>query len=107
MSIVKINPTNNEAHTRTLKDDTSNISNNAFIVYYRFFEQHPDFNPIDERMKVVCNMSINTYKKAKKELINEELLYVQRTGGKGANIIYHIGSKAVNKILLKKGKKTF
>ncbi|MDF1878850.1 hypothetical protein JHD46_04255 [Sulfurimonas sp. SAG-AH-194-C20] len=107
MSIVKYNPAPNQAHTRLLREDTDNISNNALVVYYRLFELHPDFNPIDKRMMEVCKMSAVTYKKAKKELVDEYLLFVERTGGKGANIIYHIGSKAVKKILVKKGKEVF
>ena len=107
MSIVKFNPTNQEAHTRLLKDDTSDISNNAYIVYSRTFEQHPDFNPTNERMMIICKMSDKTYKASKRELVRNGLLYVERTGGKGANIVYHIGSKAVNKILIKRGKKPF
>ena len=105
--IIKINPYPNEAHSRISREDTSNISNNALVVYVRLFEQHPDFNPTDERMSVICKMSKVTYQKAKKELLDDYLLYVQRTGGKGANIIYHLGSKAVTKILTKKGKKPF
>ena len=105
MSIVKINPTNNEPHTRLLKDDTSHISNNAYIVYSRIYEQHPDFNPTDERMREICKMGMERYKESKKELRDNELLYVERKGGRGANIVYHIGSKAVNAILIKKNKK--
>ncbi|MDA7817418.1 hypothetical protein N9A28_04460 [Sulfurimonas sp.] len=103
--IVKINPKNK--YTRLCNDDISNISNNALIVYTRFMQLHPDINPTDKFMTEKCNMSINTYKVAKKELVNEELLYVQRTGGRGANIIYYIGSAVVDKILVKKGRKSF
>ena len=103
MSIVKIIPTV-QAHTRLLNKDTKDLSNNAYIVYGRLCEQHPDFNPTDRTMQDICNMGHVRYVTAKKELVDNGLLYVQRTGGKGANIIYHIGSMAVTKIRKKLGK---
>ena len=103
MSIIKVIPTN-QPHTRLLNDDTKNISNNAYVVYGRLCDLHPDFNPTNEAMQKISKLSEKTYKNAKRELLDNGLLYVQRTGGKGANIIYHVGSMAVKRIRKKLNK---
>jgi len=107
MSIVKVNPTNQEPHTRLLNEDTDGLSVNAFFVFHKFTRIHPDATPTDDYMSKLCCMGIVRYKKAKKELKDRDLLITQRTGGKGANIVYHIGSKAVDKYLISKSKNPF
>ena len=101
--IIKSIPTS-QPHTRTLNYDTSNISNNAYVVYGRLCELHPDTNPTLEFMLPICKMSEVTYKVAKKELVDNGLLYVQQLGGKGNRTIYHVGSTQVSKARKELGK---
>jgi hypothetical protein len=71
------------------------LTHNAIIVYLNFVSVNNKFDPTDKYMAQRCNMSLNTYKKAKKELIDNGYIYVERKGAKGAKIVYHFGKNAV------------
>ena len=81
------------------------LSNNAIIVFLAFTKVSPNINPVDKYMCKKSNMCLKTYKRYKKELIDNDLLYLQRTGAKGATIIYHFGKRAVINIREKLAKK--
>ena len=85
-------------------NDLLKLSKDAYWVYGHFCRVSTTCNPTNEYMKRVTRMGMDSYKKAKKELINAGFLYVQRVGGRGANIVYHVGTAAVN-IANKKAKK--
>lgn len=70
-------------------------SHNAIIVYLTFVSVDKKIDPTNKYMCKKCNMSIGTYKKAKRELIDNGYIYVERKGAKGAKIIYHFGKNAV------------
>ena len=74
------------------------LSKNALYVYIIFGSLHQNCDPTDAYMCKKCEMSIKTYKKAKKELKDNNFLYVRRLGAQGAKIEYYLGERAVKQI---------
>lgn len=81
------------------------LSHNAIIVYINFVAVDKKIDPTDAYMHKKCNMSKGIYKKAKKELISNGYIYVERKGAKGAKIIYHFGKNAVKYYFEEKDKR--
>jgi hypothetical protein len=77
------------------KDAFKILSHNAIIVYLNFVSIDKKYDPTNKFMSKRCKMSLNTYKKAKKELADNGYVYVERKGAKGAKIVYHFGKNAV------------
>jgi len=74
------------------------LSKNALYVYIIFASLHQSRDPTDAYMCKKCEMSIKTYKKAKKELKDKGFLYVRRLGAQGAKIEYYLGENSVKTI---------
>lgn len=81
------------------------LSNNGILAYLAFVNIHPNVDPTDPFMAKKSNMGLSRYKQAKAELIENNFLFVQRLGAKGAVIIYHFGIGAVTEIREKLNKK--
>lgn len=96
MAIIK-NLSSND-FVRVDKKVYTTLSKNALYVYIIFGSLYPGLDPTDKYMCKKCGMSLKTYKKAKKELKDNNFLYVRRLGAHGAKIEYYLGEQAVKRI---------
>jgi len=83
-----------------LKFDTNayrSLSKNGRLVYLAFLDSHPNGKVDDEYMAKKAKVSLGTYKKGKKELMEKGYLSKQRMGGKNGIINYYFGKNAVRK----------
>lgn len=96
MAIIQNLTSNN--FVRVDKKAYTTLSKNALYVYVIFGSLYSGIDPTDKYMCKKCKMSIKTYKKAKKELKDNNFLYVRRLGAHGAKIEYYLGEQAVMQI---------
>lgn len=87
------------------KDAFRMLSHNAVIVYLTFVSVDKKIDPTDKYMAKRAKMSLGTYKAAKKKLIINGYIYVERKGAKGAKIVYHFGKNAVKYYFEEKDRK--
>ena len=88
------------ATSQFLKFDTNayqSLSKNGRLVYLAFLDTHPNGRVNDEHMAKKAKVSLGTYKKGKKELMEKGYLAKRRTGGKNGIINYYFGRNAVRK----------